>query len=176
MNEFQRRLVDKSIEGVMPKADQVATLFFSRLSQTSPRFRYHFSADILRQRQQFIRALSMAAAAAAHPETLKADMEAIAERHVKHGLSSKDLDAALAAVMCALDHFLGGEFKPEVKQAWLSLYGELIEFAWPRLHEDNLATHMLIFEIRPCWFIGSMWKSARARWNVLGRQIRSRLA
>ena len=45
MNEFQRRLVDKSIEGVRPKADQIATLFFSRLSQTSPRFRYHFSAD-----------------------------------------------------------------------------------------------------------------------------------
>lgn len=175
MNEFQIRLVEKSIKSLRPKADQVATLFFSRLSQTSPRFRFHFSADVLRQRQQFVDALLKAAAAAKHPESLRAEMEAIAERHVTHGLSSKDMDAALAAAVCALDQFLGAEFKPEVRHAWLVLYGELIELAWPRLHEDNLAAHMLIFDIRTRDLAHGLWRSALVRGVALARRFRSHL-
>jgi nitric oxide dioxygenase len=175
MTEFQIRLVMQSIECIRPMADQVATLFFSRLSQTSPRCRLHFSADVAQQRRQFMHVLSQAASAAGSPLSLQADMRAIAERHVKYGLSGKDLDAALAAGVCALDHFLGGEFRPEVKHAWLSLYGELIELAWPQLHEDNLAAHMLIFDIRPCSLPDRLWRSAMERLHGFTRRLSSRI-
>lgn len=157
-------------------SDQVATLFFSRLSQTSPRFRYHFSADVTLQRRQFIQTLSRAASAAGNPMSLQADMQALAERHVKHGLSSKDLDAALAAGVCALDHFLGGEFKPEVKHAWLCLYGELVDLAWPQLHEDNLAAHMLIFDLQPSSIFASLRRVAIERLRGFARRLSSRAA
>jgi hemoglobin-like flavoprotein len=167
MIEFQTKLVERSIEGIRPVSDQVATLFFSRMSQTSPRFRFHFSADVVRQRQQFFQVLLRAAAALSHPDSLRSCMERVAERHVKHGLSSKDLDAALAAAICAVDHFLGADFKPEVRQAWLALYAELLELAWPKLNEDSLAEHLLIFDLRSPSAVACLWRSVQARWTRL---------
>jgi uncharacterized protein YjbI with pentapeptide repeats/hemoglobin-like flavoprotein len=160
----QKHLVQSTFVKVALIADKAAELFYARLFEIDPTTKPLFAKTNMRE--QGSKLMQMIGAAVSGLDNLAAlvpHVEALGKRHVAYGVKKEQYETVGAALIWTLEQGLGADFTPEVKAAWLEVYGILSKTATdaayktPMTRDDLLtrATSEKKIELRTYDLIGS---------------------
>jgi len=62
----------------------------------------------------------------------------LGKRHIEYKTTRTDYDKVARALLRTLEEFLGDEFTPEIRQAWIGVYGEIAGTMIEAAEEGNL--------------------------------------
>jgi hemoglobin-like flavoprotein len=125
MTSTQKVLVQESFAAVMPIADDAAALFYRRLFELDPSLQRMFKGDMTEQRRKLMQMLTAAVKGLDRLDQLVPVVEDLGRRHVGYGVADAHYDTVGAALLWTLEKGLGNAFTPEVKDAWIAVYGLL---------------------------------------------------
>lgn len=121
-------LVQESFEKVKPIAPQAAEIFYSKLFELDPALKPLFPTGEESMKSQGNKLMTMLAAAVAGLSNLDAlipVLKGLGKRHVEYKVEPSHYDTVGAALIGTLEAGLGDEFTPEVKDAWVGVYGTM---------------------------------------------------
>jgi hemoglobin-like flavoprotein len=121
----QKVLVQESFAAVMPIADDAAALFYRRLFELDPALERMFKGDMTEQRRKLMQMLTAAVKGLDRLDQLVPVVEDLGRRHSGYGVADAHYDTVGAALLWTLEKGLGNAFTPEVKDAWIAVYGLL---------------------------------------------------
>ncbi len=121
----QKVLVQESFAAVMPIADDAAALFYRRLFELDPSLERMFKGDMTEQRRKLMQMLTAAVKGLDRLDQLVPVVEDLGRRHAGYGVADAHYDTVGAALLWTLEKGLGNAFTPEVKDAWIAVYGLL---------------------------------------------------
>jgi nitric oxide dioxygenase len=127
MTSEQTRLVQASFARVLALGDQVAVLFYQRLFALDPALRPLFKGDLVGQRGKLLAALRMVVGGLDRPDELLPAVRTLGRRHAGYGVVPEHYATVGSALIWTLDHTLGDDFTPAVRQAWTAAYGLLAQ-------------------------------------------------
>jgi hemoglobin-like flavoprotein len=123
MTPDQVHLIRKSF-AELSRLDHVAGLvFYRRLFEIDPSLRLLFTSNIEEQSQKLIDTLGVLIAMLENPVGLDLELRAMGERHAGYGVKDEHYATVAAALLDMLAETLGRAFTPEVRAAWITLYG-----------------------------------------------------
>jgi hemoglobin-like flavoprotein len=125
MNPKQIELVQSSWKKVTPIADTAAELFYGKLFSLDPSLKPLFKSDMKAQGRKLMTMISTAVGALTRLETIVPAVQDLGRRHVKYGVKDQHYDTVATALIWTLGQGLGESFTPEVKDAWVAVYGVL---------------------------------------------------
>jgi hemoglobin-like flavoprotein len=123
MNAQQVRLVRESFALVQPIAIQAAALFYDNLFESDPSLRSLFRGDMAVQGERLMSMIGAAVGLLERPEALVPVLRNLGGRHVGYGVRDHHYATVGAALIETLEQGLGDAFTPEVREAWVTLYG-----------------------------------------------------
>ena len=121
----QKVLVQESFAAVVPIADDAAVLFYRRLFELDPSLQRMFRGDMTEQRRKLMQMLTAAVKGLDRLDQLVPVVEELGRRHVGYGVADAHYDTVGAALLWTLEKGLGDAFTPDVKDAWVAVYGLL---------------------------------------------------
>ena len=116
-------LVQRSWAEILPRAKQAAGLFYGRLFETHPELQPLFRSDMEEQGRKLMTMLNLAVASLGRVEPLLATIRQSGKRHAAYGVKDEDYGKVAQALLWTLEQELGEGFTPEVKKAWVTVYG-----------------------------------------------------
>lgn len=122
MNSSQIALVRISFEKLQPQSDEVATLFYRRLFDTTPVIKPLFKSSMQEQRRKLMQMLEVAVNGLDRLETITPAVQELGKRHVAYGTLVEHYDSVGAALLWTLEQSLGADFTPDIQQAWSDVY------------------------------------------------------
>jgi hemoglobin-like flavoprotein len=126
MIPMQIRLVQESFREVVPIREAAATIFYDRLFAIDPELRSMFAnADMSKQGNKLMASLGFVVGGLHRPDTILADVRALARRHVGYGVRDSHYETVGHALIDTLEIGLGAGFTPEVRDAWNAAYALL---------------------------------------------------
>ena len=125
MNTQQIELVQDSFEKVRPIADQAAETFYQRLFEIAPEYRHLFRKDMKKQGAMLMSTLGLAVGSLKNLEAILPAVRALGKRHAEYGVTAEHYQPVAEAFLWTLDHYLGEDFTPELKDAWVEAYTTL---------------------------------------------------
>lgn len=134
MTPNQVTLVQTSFAKVAPIAGVAADLFYDRLFEIAPDVRRMFPDDLAEQKKKLMAMLGTAVAGLTRPEALLPAVRALGQRHAGYGVKAGHFAPVGAALIWTLEQGLGEAFTPEVKAAWVEVYGVLSQTMIEGLH------------------------------------------
>ncbi|MGM9490077.1 globin family protein [Ideonella sp. YS5] len=123
MNAQQVRLVRESFALVQPIASQAAALFYDNLFDSDPSLRGMFRGDMVAQGERLMSMIGAAVGLLERPDALVPVLRNLGGRHVGYGVRDHHYATVGAALIETLEQGLGDAFTPEVREAWVTLYG-----------------------------------------------------
>jgi hemoglobin-like flavoprotein len=102
-----------------------ADLFYDRLFEIAPDVRRMFPDNLAEQKKKLMAMLGTAVAGLTKPEALLPAVRALGQRHAGYGVKAGHFAPVGAALIWTLEQGLGEAFTPEVKAAWVEVYGVL---------------------------------------------------
>ncbi len=121
----QKALVQTTFKKVAPNAEAVAALFYGRLFELDPKLRILFKGDMVEQGRKLMAMLATAVSGLDRLDELVPAVQALGSRHKGYGVEDEHYDTVAAALVWTLEQGLGSDFTPEVKTAWVTVYGIL---------------------------------------------------
>jgi nitric oxide dioxygenase len=125
MNAETVRQVQESFKSLIPMADQVGALFYSRLFETHPGLRPMFAQDIQPQAKKLVQMLALVVSGLHRLDTLLPVARDLARRHNRYGVVEAHYAAVGETLMWTLEQGLGDAFTPALRHAWSTAYGAL---------------------------------------------------
>ena len=126
MTPAQISLVQNSFSQVVPIRDVAAGLFYDRLFALDPATRTLFTnSDMGAQGQKLMATIGTVVAGLGRPEAVVPAAQALARRHVGYGVTAAHYGIVGEALLWTLERGLGEGFTPEVRCAWVKVYGVL---------------------------------------------------
>lgn len=125
MTPEQKILVQESFEKVVPIAGAAAQLFYDRLFELNPKLQDLFKGDMDEQGKKLMTMIGVAVKGLDRLDEIVPAVEALGRRHVGYGVEDKDYDTVGEALIWTLEQGLDSAFTPEVKEAWIVVYGIL---------------------------------------------------
>ena len=123
MTPDQVYLIRKSF-AELSRHDHVAALvFYRRLFEIDPALRPLFVGDIEQQAKKLIDMLAALISMIERPVGLDMELRAMGARHLDYGVKDEHYATVGAALIDMLSEVLGGKFTPQMREAWLALYG-----------------------------------------------------
>jgi hemoglobin-like flavoprotein len=119
----QKQLLRETFAQVQSHSAIAGLLFYRRLFTLEPSLKPLFRSDIEAQGRKLFEALEFAIASLESPQTHTAVLETLGRRHVAYGVRDEHYDTVGAALLWTLEQDLGPAFTPEVKAAWVAIYG-----------------------------------------------------
>jgi hemoglobin-like flavoprotein len=117
--------VQRTWELCVPIADTAADLFYIKLFELDPKLRVLFPSDIKEQKKKLMTMLTAAVRGLKDLGALVPAVQALGKRHVTYGVKEQDYDTVGAALLDTLEKGLGSNWNPQVKAAWVAVYGVL---------------------------------------------------
>ena len=111
---------------VLPIKAIAARLFCERLLETDPSLSCLFRGDIRQQGAKLIQVIDAAVNALSRLDRIGPLMQVIGRRYADRGVDDHHFGMVGDALLWTLDKGLGDEFTPEVREAWATVYGELV--------------------------------------------------
>ena len=105
----------------------VGRTFYERLFETNPEIRMLFKGDIESQGEQLMDMIGAAVAGLDNLETLIPVVQQLGARHRKYGVQVSHYGAVAEALIWTLEQGLAEAFTPEIRTAWVNVYGVLAE-------------------------------------------------
>jgi hemoglobin-like flavoprotein len=118
-------LVRASFARVVPIQDTAANVFYDRLFAVSPKLRELFPADLGEQKRKLIQMIATAVGGLNNLDKLVPAVKALGARHSGYGVTASHYAIVGEALLWTLEHGLGEGFTPEVRSAWVKVYGVL---------------------------------------------------
>jgi nitric oxide dioxygenase len=118
-------LVQTSFAEVAPIAGAAADLFYDRLFEIAPEVRRLFTSDFAGQKKKLMTMLGTAVAGLTKPDVLLPVVRTLGQRHAGYGVTAEHFAPVGAALVWTLEKGLGEAFTPDVKAAWVEVYGVL---------------------------------------------------
>jgi hemoglobin-like flavoprotein len=125
MTNVEISLVQNSFQKVVPIADKAAEIFYAKLFELDPTLKPLFKGNLDDQGKKL---MSMIAAAVNGLNNLAAIVPAVQDlgkRHKNYKVPKESYNTVGAALIDTLEVGLGDEFTPDVKHAWVKVYGIL---------------------------------------------------
>lgn len=118
-------LVNQSFARVLPIKDAAADLFYQRLFVIAPQLRALFPEDLSEQKHKLMAMIATAVGALNRLDTVVPAVKALGARHSGYGVTVAHYDVVAEALLWTLAQGLGDAFTPEVRAAWVKVYGVL---------------------------------------------------
>jgi len=120
-------LVQHSFMRIEPLSMIVGRTFYERLFETHPEIRTLFKGDMEAQGEQLMDMIGAAVAGLDDLETLIPIVQQLGARHRKYGVEVAHYGAVAEALIWTLEQGLAEAFTPEIRTAWVNVYGVLAE-------------------------------------------------
>lgn len=120
-------LVKQSWAQVVPIKEQAAELFYGKLFEMDPELKSLFKGDMKEQGRKLMAMIGTAVNALDKLESVVPAVQNLGRRHVDYGVKDEDYDTVGGALLWTLETGLGEAFTPEVKEAWVTVYGVLAD-------------------------------------------------
>jgi hemoglobin-like flavoprotein len=121
----QIELVQSTFAIIAPIADDAAALFYRRLFELDPSLEQMFKGDMVEQRRKLMQMLTAAVKGLPRLDRLVPVVEDLGRRHAGYGVCDAHYDTVGAALIWTLEKGLGTAFTPDVRDAWMMVYGVL---------------------------------------------------
>jgi hemoglobin-like flavoprotein len=120
-------LVQHSFMRIEPLSMIVGRTFYERLFETNPEIKTLFKGDMEAQGEQLMDMIGAAVAGLDDLETLIPIVQQLGARHRKYGVEVAHYGAVAEALIWTLEQGLAEAFTPEIRTAWVNVYGVLAE-------------------------------------------------
>jgi hemoglobin-like flavoprotein len=125
MTPEQKELVQESFQKVLPISETAAKLFYSRLFELDPSLKDLFKGDMEEQGKKLMKMIATAVYGLDRLEEIVPAVEDLGKRHVNYGVRDQDYETVGEALIWTLQQGLDDGFTPEIKDAWIAVYGLL---------------------------------------------------
>ena len=116
-------LVRASFAQVVPIQDTAADLFYDRLFAIAPKLRELFPTDLREQKRKLMQTIATAVGGLNNLDKLVPAVKALGARHSGYGVTAAHYRIVGEALLWTLERGLGEECTPEVRSAWVKVYG-----------------------------------------------------
>lgn len=123
MNAHQIQLVRASFSAVRLTVVEPGALFYDNLFAADPTLRGLFSGSIAHQGERLMTMIGSALDLLDRPDTLLPVLRQLGARHAGYGVRESHYGVVGAALLKTLEQGLGPAFTPDVRQAWIDLFG-----------------------------------------------------
>lgn len=123
MTPVQIDLVRRSAALIVPRSQQVATLFYDTLFTVDPSLQAMFRGDMTEQGKRLMTMIVTAVRLLDDPDTLLPTLRILGARHLGYGVKPTHYDMVGQALLGTLAMGLGEAFTPSVREAWIAMYG-----------------------------------------------------
>lgn len=128
-------LLSESFGRIKPRAEEFAHSFYDNLfadyPQTPPLFAHSNMAE---QRMHLVKALALVVENLRRPDVLSESLQGLGARHVNYGILPEHYPMVGGALLKTFESYLGAEWTPEVKQAWVDAYAAITELMLEGAH------------------------------------------
>lgn len=135
MTPSQALLLTESFAKLMPRAPQVAALFYERLFAIAPDVRPMFKGDMTELGRKLFQTIGFVIGHLDRLETAMPAVRALGHQHHEFGVRDEHYDSVEAALLWAFEQTLGAEFTPAMRQAWQSVYALLADAMKQAAHQ-----------------------------------------
>ncbi len=125
MTPDQKTLVQESFKCVLPIADTAAKLFYQKLFELDPELKPLFKGNMEEQGKKLMKMIATAVNGLDRLDEIVPAVQDLGVRHVAYGIKDEDYDTVGEALLWTLQQGLDDMFTPEVKEAWIAVYGIL---------------------------------------------------
>ncbi len=119
-------IVQRTWETVYPQKQAAADVFYDTLFEIDPPLRRLFPGDMEPQKKKLMHIINLAISSLLKFEEIRPALEAMGARHVGYGVSDDMYDTVGNALLKTLETFLAEDWTPEVREAWIDIYGALV--------------------------------------------------
>lgn len=123
MDEYTTQLVKESFDLIEPIAPRAAELFYANLFALDPSLQSLFKSDMVAQGEKLMKMLGVAVSLLDKPQVLIPALESLGRRHADYGVRDEHYDTVGSALISTLQQGTGVAFTPEVREAWIDVYG-----------------------------------------------------
>ena len=120
-------LVQHSFMRIEPLSIVVGRTFYERLFETNPEIKPLFKGDLESQGEQLMDMIGTAVAGLDDLEKLIPILQELGARHRKYGVEVSHYGAVAEALIWTLEQGLADAFTPDIRAAWVNVYGVLAE-------------------------------------------------
>jgi hemoglobin-like flavoprotein len=125
MTPEQITLVQRSWRQVLPISDTAAEMFYAKLFSMDASLKPLFKGDMKAQGRKLMAMIGTAVGGLSKLDSLVPAVQDLGRRHGKYGVLDAHYDTVASALLWTLEQGLGEGFTPDVKSAWVSVYGVL---------------------------------------------------
>jgi class 3 adenylate cyclase/hemoglobin-like flavoprotein len=116
-------VVQSTFAQLMPQADHFAAVFYEHLFRLDPSLRALFTrTDFVRQRRMLLNMIGVTVRGLDRLDGVVPTLRDLGRRHVGYGVRPEHYETASRALLSALENCLGGDFTPEVREAWAAVF------------------------------------------------------
>ena len=117
-------LLRTSFEMLKPQAQTLVDRFYAILFERYPRLKPLFAHTAMpEQKVKLIQALAFVVANLERPETLRATLSGMGERHRGYGVTDEMYEAVGECLLAAMADVAGPAWSPTLRDAWTMAYG-----------------------------------------------------
>ena len=125
---LQVALLESSFALVVPKATEFSESFYDNLFTDYPAAKPLFaSTDVKEQSKKLLTSLVFVVENLKKPEALTDALKGLGARHVKYGALPEHYPLVGNTLLKTFGQYLGSDWTPEVKKAWVDAYGLITE-------------------------------------------------
>jgi len=123
----QVELVQSSFAGLLPIADAVGEMLYSRIFELAPQARVLFNEDIRPQVKRTMAAVKVAVDGLGRLDEVAPFLVRLGARHVRYGVQPEHFTVVGEALLWTLEQGLGDSFTPDLRNAWAAAWGVIAD-------------------------------------------------
>ncbi|WP_312000841.1 adenylate/guanylate cyclase domain-containing protein [Bradyrhizobium altum] len=118
-------LVQSSFHRIAPRLIAFGERFYTILFEANPELRPLFKNDLAAQQRILVSMLSSLVKGLNRIADIKGGVRELGQRHCRYGASMNHYNKVASALLLTLVEFLGDEFSPEMRAAWIAVFGTI---------------------------------------------------
>jgi hemoglobin-like flavoprotein len=128
-------LVQKSFEHISEHSREFGERFYKVLFEMYQEFRRLFEHNLDIQTRMLVSMLASIVKGLNRLPEIVGGLRELGKRHKEYSVRRDDYDKVARALLKTLEEFLGEGFTIDIRQAWLSVYGEIVSVMTENLDE-----------------------------------------
>jgi len=118
-------LVQSSFQQIATRLTEFGNRFYAILFHRNPELRPLFRNDIARQTRMLTSMLSSLVKGLNRTHEISGGLRALGKRHHGYQATHADYNKVASALLLTLEEFLGADFTPEVRDAWIGVFAKI---------------------------------------------------